>query len=117
MVSSFGLDSDFSYPFRVSNGIIEQSYGANVVRDRIRALLETVEGEFVMQPSVGLPHFVFETSNMGLVVERVRSQLIELIDDAEFFVAGSYNEDGRLVINVEWEFRGVEQEAVVFGAE
>lgn len=95
--------ASLTFPLCVKDGRLEVSKDADVVRDQILSALETRFFERVMQPRYGTPDLVFEShSGVGVVAERTRQTLAQLIPQANFEVSGELADSGVYTLRIQY---------------
>ena len=95
--------ASLTYPLCIRDGRLEVSRDTDVVKDQILSALETRFFERVMQPRYGTPDLVFEShSGVGVVAERTRQTLAQLIPQADFDVSGELADSGVYTLRIQY---------------
>ena len=105
--------SSFTYPFEVdlTTGGLKMSKGSDVRRDNIKSLITTMFYERVLNPDYGTPLYLFDTiNNLALVNFRIQEIILKYVPDIEATVTSEINEEGGLLINIDWRWLELPQE-------
>lgn len=101
-------------PFRIRNGKILCSLDEARVKEKLKALFNIVEGEYFLEPKLGVANWVFSNMN-PFILKSIREQLETYIPEIEILeLSYSYEEPGTVVISLKYRFEAKEDTMYVY---
>lgn len=101
-------------PFRIKNGRVLTSYDRYRIKEKVKAILNIVAGEYFLDPKMGVANWLFSPMS-PIITQSIKEQFVRYIPEIEieelnFF----YEEPGAIVISLKYKYSSEEESVYVY---
>ncbi|MBW4421184.1 MAG: hypothetical protein KME13_18445 [Myxacorys californica WJT36-NPBG1] len=104
-----------TYPLQIDplTKNLKLSTNVDLIRDHIISYLTDTKKSHIMRPGYGTDDYLFQTySSWDVIAAEIERSLTANVPQATFNVSGSLTDEGEGLIEVEWQYQGIKQEAI-----